>query len=73
MLDGPLPAEEPYCELQAEEPGQTCPPVSSYYAQPQSCLSYTGTPSAEKTGFVEKALMKCGCEVSEVVVLEGQA
>lgn len=73
MLDGPLPAEEPYCELQAEEPGQTCPPVSSYCAQHQSCLVYMGTSSAEKTGSVEKALTKCGHEVLEGVVLEGQA
>lgn len=73
MLDGPLPAEEPCCELQAEESGQTCPPVSSYCAQPQSCLSYMRTPRAEKTGSVEKALMKFGHEVSEGAVLEGQA
>lgn len=70
--DGFLPAEEPYCKSQAEELGWTCPPVSSYCAQPRSCLPYMGTPSAEKH-FAEKALMKCGCEVLEGVVLEGQA
>lgn len=47
--------------------------MHSYCAQPQSCLSYTRTPRAEKTGFVEKALMKFGHEVSEGAVLEGQA
>lgn len=73
MLGRPLPAEAPYCEWLAEEPGQTCLPLSSYCAQPQCCLSYVGTSSAGKIGFVEKALMKCGHEVLEGVVLEGQA
>lgn len=73
MLHRPLPAEALYCEWLAEEPGQPCPPLSSYCAQPQCCLSYVGTPSAGKTGFVEKALMKREHEVLEGVVLEGQA
>jgi len=73
VLDEPLPAEEPYCELQAEEPGSTCPPVNIYCVQSQSCLSYTYRPNVEKSDFAEMAVKKCGCGILKEVVLEGQA
>lgn len=73
MLDGPLPAEEPYCELQEEEAGQTCLPANSYCDQSQSCLSYMDRPNDEKPGFAEMLVKKYGCGILKEVVVAGQA
>lgn len=73
MLDGPLPAEEPYCELPEEEPGQTCLPVNSYCDQSQSSLSYMDKPNDEKPGFAEMLVKKYVHGTLKEVVVGGQA